>query len=193
MQLLGAYRKSSISSVISQDPSSLVRQSFLEKIHKLLREHAIPSRYACAFALAASDCIGEVRQFSTYLSCCFGFFWGFVLFHLQEAFVTECCLLLSSVCQSSLQNTWLSLSRITVKRLRSARIMKCGFQQKQWKAVLSMLWFSWSMFLLTIQTFLLTIVRMKMLMLCFAGTIPVLAQLLIIWSLVIRICTLSFF
>ena len=75
MQVLSSYKKSSISSVIFQDPSSLVRRSFLEKIHKLLRERSIPSRYACAFALAASDCIGDVCLFPTYLSCCLVFFY----------------------------------------------------------------------------------------------------------------------
>lgn len=38
-----------------QDSSSFVRRLFLDKTHKLLKDHAIPIRYACAFALAASD------------------------------------------------------------------------------------------------------------------------------------------
>ncbi|XP_042494416.1 sister chromatid cohesion protein PDS5 homolog A isoform X2 [Macadamia integrifolia] len=41
----------------ARDPSSRVRRLFLDKVHKLLKEHAIPSRYACAFALAGSDCL----------------------------------------------------------------------------------------------------------------------------------------
>ncbi|XP_043700993.1 sister chromatid cohesion protein PDS5 homolog A isoform X2 [Telopea speciosissima] len=41
----------------ARDPSSHVRRLFLDKVHKLLKEHAIPSRYACAFALAGSDCL----------------------------------------------------------------------------------------------------------------------------------------
>ncbi|KAJ4965300.1 hypothetical protein NE237_017149 [Protea cynaroides] len=41
----------------ARDPSSHVRRLFLDKVHKLLKEHAIPSRYACAFALSASDCL----------------------------------------------------------------------------------------------------------------------------------------
>lgn len=38
-----------------QEPCPLVKRLFLDKMHKLLKEHAIPSRYACAYALAASD------------------------------------------------------------------------------------------------------------------------------------------
>ncbi|XXG74106.1 hypothetical protein AAC387_Pa07g2909 [Persea americana] len=49
--------------LMARDPSSLVRRSFLEKIHKLLRERSIPSRYACAFALASSDCIGDSTKY----------------------------------------------------------------------------------------------------------------------------------
>ncbi|PIA47377.1 hypothetical protein AQUCO_01400210v1 [Aquilegia coerulea] len=45
----------------ARDPSSHVRVSFLDKIHKLLKDHAIPSRYACAFALASSDCLRDVQ------------------------------------------------------------------------------------------------------------------------------------
>ncbi|OVA03847.1 hypothetical protein BVC80_8065g3 [Macleaya cordata] len=45
----------------ARDPSSLVRRLFLHKIHKLLKERAIPSRYACAFALGASDCFKDVQ------------------------------------------------------------------------------------------------------------------------------------
>ncbi|XP_058091316.1 sister chromatid cohesion protein PDS5 homolog B [Magnolia sinica] len=46
----------------ARDPSSHVRRSFLDKIHKLLKEHAIPTKYACSFALAASDCLKEIRD-----------------------------------------------------------------------------------------------------------------------------------
>ncbi|KAL6010732.1 hypothetical protein ACLOJK_001173 [Asimina triloba] len=46
----------------SRDPKSYVRKSFLEKVHKLLKERAIPMRYACSFALAASDCLQEIRE-----------------------------------------------------------------------------------------------------------------------------------
>ncbi|XP_068663367.1 sister chromatid cohesion protein PDS5 homolog B isoform X2 [Aristolochia californica] len=45
----------------ARDPSSFVRKSLIDKIHKLLKQRAIPSRYACAFALAASDCFTAVR------------------------------------------------------------------------------------------------------------------------------------
>lgn len=50
-----------MSLVMLQDPSDTVRKAFLSKIHKLLKEHAIPSRYACAFAIASSDCLEDVR------------------------------------------------------------------------------------------------------------------------------------
>ncbi|XP_031392968.1 sister chromatid cohesion protein PDS5 homolog A-A isoform X4 [Punica granatum] len=43
-----------------KDCSSFVKRSFLEKTYKLLKEHAVPSRYACALALATSD--GEDLQ-----------------------------------------------------------------------------------------------------------------------------------
>ncbi|KAL8110273.1 sister chromatid cohesion protein PDS5 homolog B isoform X1 [Apium graveolens] len=39
---------------MAKDPSSLIRRSFVDKTFKLLKEHIIPIRYACAFALAAS-------------------------------------------------------------------------------------------------------------------------------------------
>ncbi|KAK3021481.1 hypothetical protein RJ639_045864, partial [Escallonia herrerae] len=47
---------------ILQDPSSLVRRSFVRKIYKLLKEHAFPKRYACAFALAASDALKDLQE-----------------------------------------------------------------------------------------------------------------------------------
>lgn len=45
-----------------QDSSSLVRRKFLDKTHKLLKERAIPSRYASAFALAAFDCSKDLQD-----------------------------------------------------------------------------------------------------------------------------------
>ncbi|KAI3984094.1 hypothetical protein MKX01_035221 [Papaver californicum] len=45
----------------ARDPSSPVRRSFLAKVHKLLKERTIPIRYACAFALGASDCSKDVQ------------------------------------------------------------------------------------------------------------------------------------
>ncbi|KAJ6391648.1 hypothetical protein OIU77_025591 [Salix suchowensis] len=41
--------------LMAKEPCPLVKRLFLDKMHKLLKEHAIPSRYACAYALAASD------------------------------------------------------------------------------------------------------------------------------------------
>ncbi|KAJ6846005.1 sister chromatid cohesion protein PDS5-like protein A isoform X1 [Iris pallida] len=47
------------------DPSTTVRRLFLFKLHKLLKEQAIPNRYACAFPLASMDCIRDIRTDST--------------------------------------------------------------------------------------------------------------------------------
>lgn len=45
-----------------QDSTALVCKPFIAKIHKLLKQHAIPSKYACAFAIAASDSLENVRD-----------------------------------------------------------------------------------------------------------------------------------
>ncbi|KAF6152763.1 hypothetical protein GIB67_004592 [Kingdonia uniflora] len=45
----------------TKDPSSLVRREFLDKVHKLVKERSIPIRYACTFALAASDCLQDMQ------------------------------------------------------------------------------------------------------------------------------------
>ncbi|KAG0502741.1 hypothetical protein HPP92_002813 [Vanilla planifolia] len=53
----------------ARDPSCSVRKAFLHKIHELLTKNLIPLRYVCAFALASTDCIREVRTDSMkYLS-----------------------------------------------------------------------------------------------------------------------------
>lgn len=44
-----------------QDPSYIVRKSFICKLYGLLKKRAIPVRYACAFSLASTDCSGDVR------------------------------------------------------------------------------------------------------------------------------------
>ncbi|KAM1774539.1 hypothetical protein ACFX1R_045959 [Malus domestica] len=49
----------------AKDDSSLVRRSLLDKTHKLLKEHAIPSRYASAFAMATSDCLKDLQDDSS--------------------------------------------------------------------------------------------------------------------------------
>ncbi|WOL16058.1 sister chromatid cohesion protein [Canna indica] len=46
----------------AKDSSSTVRKSLLYKIHKLLKKRAIPDRYACAFALASLDSVGDLRN-----------------------------------------------------------------------------------------------------------------------------------
>ncbi|XP_062146859.1 sister chromatid cohesion protein PDS5 homolog B isoform X2 [Alnus glutinosa] len=46
----------------AKDSSFFVRRLFLDKTHKLLKEHAIPSRYACAFALATSDRLKDLQD-----------------------------------------------------------------------------------------------------------------------------------
>ncbi|XP_073000395.1 sister chromatid cohesion protein PDS5 homolog B isoform X2 [Typha latifolia] len=45
----------------ARDSSSIVRKSFICKIHNLLKDQAIPNRYACAFAMTSSDFLGDVR------------------------------------------------------------------------------------------------------------------------------------
>ncbi|XP_048332268.2 sister chromatid cohesion protein PDS5 homolog B isoform X1 [Ziziphus jujuba] len=47
---------------MAKDESSSVRRSFLDKTYKLLKEHAIPSRYACAYALATSDSLKDLKE-----------------------------------------------------------------------------------------------------------------------------------
>ncbi|KAF3445662.1 hypothetical protein FNV43_RR10838 [Rhamnella rubrinervis] len=47
---------------IVKDNSSFVRRSFLDKTHKLLKEHAIPTRYACVYALATTDCLQGLQE-----------------------------------------------------------------------------------------------------------------------------------
>ncbi|KAM5564215.1 sister chromatid cohesion protein PDS5 [Rosa sericea] len=47
---------------MAKDDSPLVRRLFLDKTHKLLKGHAIPSRYACAFAMATSDCLKDLQD-----------------------------------------------------------------------------------------------------------------------------------
>ncbi|RLN05424.1 hypothetical protein C2845_PM13G14560 [Panicum miliaceum] len=47
--------------LMARDPSYIVRKSFIFKLYGLLKKRAIPVRYACAFALASTDCSGDVR------------------------------------------------------------------------------------------------------------------------------------
>ncbi|XP_065880511.1 sister chromatid cohesion protein PDS5 homolog B [Euphorbia lathyris] len=47
-----------------KDSSSSVRGLFLNKTHKLLKEHSLPIRYACVFALAASDLSKDLQDTS---------------------------------------------------------------------------------------------------------------------------------
>ncbi|PKA51709.1 hypothetical protein AXF42_Ash003076 [Apostasia shenzhenica] len=46
---------------MARDSSCVARKTFLFKIHEHLSENLIPIRYACAFALASTDCIGDIR------------------------------------------------------------------------------------------------------------------------------------
>ncbi|EEC71871.1 hypothetical protein OsI_04583 [Oryza sativa Indica Group] len=47
--------------LMARDSSYTVRKSFICKLHDLMMEHAIPIKYACAFALASTDCSRDVR------------------------------------------------------------------------------------------------------------------------------------
>ncbi|KAJ1703217.1 hypothetical protein LUZ63_002996 [Rhynchospora breviuscula] len=46
----------------AKDTSSIVRASFLQKLYILLKENKLPKRYACAFALASMDSLGDIRN-----------------------------------------------------------------------------------------------------------------------------------
>ncbi|KAK2659490.1 hypothetical protein Ddye_006023 [Dipteronia dyeriana] len=48
--------------VMARDSSMFVRRSFIDKTHKLLKVRVIPIRYACAFALATSDILKDLRD-----------------------------------------------------------------------------------------------------------------------------------
>ncbi|XP_077248838.1 ARM repeat superfamily protein isoform X2 [Tasmannia lanceolata] len=47
----------------ARDPSPVIRRSFLGKLNKVLKERAIPNRYACAFAFTASDCLIDSMKY----------------------------------------------------------------------------------------------------------------------------------
>lgn len=71
-----------------QDPSPLIRRLFLDKTHKLLKEHAIPSRYACAFAFAGPDCPKDLQEdvglYPSYVFCIYYF--GYILTDVSIGF-----------------------------------------------------------------------------------------------------------
>ncbi|XP_022976675.1 sister chromatid cohesion protein PDS5 homolog A-like isoform X2 [Cucurbita maxima] len=48
--------------LMAKDPSSFVRRLFIDKAHKLLKEQAIPTRYACAFAFCISDSMKDLQD-----------------------------------------------------------------------------------------------------------------------------------
>ncbi|XVF36899.1 hypothetical protein REPUB_Repub19eG0098700 [Reevesia pubescens] len=54
--------------LMAKDFSSLHRRSFLDKMHKLLKERVIPIRYACAFTLATSDFPEDLPHSSKYMA-----------------------------------------------------------------------------------------------------------------------------
>lgn len=55
--------------LIARDSSYTVRKSFICKLYGLLKKRAIPFRYACAFALTATDCSRDFRtESASYLS-----------------------------------------------------------------------------------------------------------------------------
>lgn len=49
-------------SSLLQDDNPMVRRLFLDKLHRLVKMHSTPSRYACAFAVAASDSEDDIRE-----------------------------------------------------------------------------------------------------------------------------------
>ncbi|KAM3308707.1 sister chromatid cohesion protein PDS5 B [Capsicum chacoense] len=48
----------------AKDSSPLVQRLFIKKVQKLLKEHKIPCRYACAFPFAATDPSEDLQQIS---------------------------------------------------------------------------------------------------------------------------------
>ncbi|XP_023523391.1 sister chromatid cohesion protein PDS5 homolog A-like isoform X2 [Cucurbita pepo subsp. pepo] len=48
--------------LMAKDSSSLVRRLFIDKAHKLLKEKAIPTRYACVFAFCISDSLKDLQD-----------------------------------------------------------------------------------------------------------------------------------
>ncbi|CAA2988300.1 sister chromatid cohesion PDS5 homolog A isoform X2 [Olea europaea subsp. europaea] len=48
--------------LMAKDRSPLLRRSFVNKVYKLLKAHAIPSRYACAFSYGALDFLKDLRD-----------------------------------------------------------------------------------------------------------------------------------
>ncbi|CAK7346982.1 unnamed protein product [Dovyalis caffra] len=50
--------------LMAKESCSFVGRSFLDKTHKLLKERVIPSRYACAYPLAASDHCKDLQDAS---------------------------------------------------------------------------------------------------------------------------------
>lgn len=48
----------------AKDNSPLVQRLFIKKVQKLLKEHKIPCRYACAFPFAATDSSEDLQQIS---------------------------------------------------------------------------------------------------------------------------------
>ncbi|KAM7256072.1 hypothetical protein ACFE04_011813 [Oxalis oulophora] len=47
--------------LMAKDPSPFARRKFLDKTRKMLKQRAIPRRYACAFVLAFSDCLTDLQ------------------------------------------------------------------------------------------------------------------------------------
>ncbi|KAL0438095.1 UNVERIFIED_CONTAM: Sister chromatid cohesion protein pds5 [Sesamum latifolium] len=47
--------------LMAKDHSPVVRRSFASKMHKLLSNHALPSRYACAFSFLVVDALEDLR------------------------------------------------------------------------------------------------------------------------------------
>ncbi|KAL2520021.1 ARM repeat superfamily protein [Forsythia ovata] len=61
--------------LMAKDSSPLLRRSFVNKMYKLLKARAIPSRYACAFSFGALDSLKDLRDDS--LKCLEEFIRGY--------------------------------------------------------------------------------------------------------------------
>uniref|UniRef100_A0A7N0TLY4 Sister chromatid cohesion protein PDS5 homolog A n=1 Tax=Kalanchoe fedtschenkoi TaxID=63787 RepID=A0A7N0TLY4_KALFE len=48
--------------MLAKDSSTFVQNLFVDKIHKFLIRHVVPSRYGCAFAMAAPACLHDLQD-----------------------------------------------------------------------------------------------------------------------------------
>ena len=70
-----------------KDSAGLMHRLFIDKIHKLLKQHDVPGKYACGFAFAASDSIENMMRVWVFLLC---MYYEFNI-HLYISLFVVCC------------------------------------------------------------------------------------------------------